>query len=138
MTPIEAMCPREVCRQCGTPRRRITETVNAVGAAVQRTSHRAGATGQVRDTLDINKAAPDVADVVTLGWTDCGCNAGWRPGIVLDPFGGSGTAGMVATGHGRDAILIDLDERNADLARERIGMFLDVVDRHQPYTEAAA
>ena len=33
---------------------------------------------------------------------------------------------MVATGHGRDAILIDLDERNADLARERIGMFLDV------------
>ncbi len=44
-----------------------------------------------------------------------------RPGIVLDPFGGSGTTGMVATGLGRDAILIDIDERNAELALERIG-----------------
>ena len=32
----------------------------------------------------------------------------------------------VATGHGRDAIGIDLDERNAWLARARVGMLLDV------------
>ena len=49
-----------------------------------------------------------------------------RPGIVLDPFAGSGTTLMVATGHGRDAIGIDLDIRNADLARDRVGMFLEV------------
>jgi DNA modification methylase len=47
-------------------------------------------------------------------------------GTVLDPFAGSGTVGMVATGHDRNAVLIDLDERNAELARERIGMFLSV------------
>ena len=47
-------------------------------------------------------------------------------GLVLDPFGGSGTTGSVATGHGRDAVLIDLDSRNAELAAERIGMFLEV------------
>lgn len=47
-------------------------------------------------------------------------------GVVLDPFAGTGTTLMVATGHGRDAIGIDLDFRNADLARERIGMFLTV------------
>ena len=35
---------------------------------------------------------------------------------------------FVATGHGRDAIGIDLDERNAHLAAERIGMFLTVTD----------
>jgi DNA modification methylase len=52
-----------------------------------------------------------------------GCPAG---GTVLDPFAGSGTTLMVATGHGRDAIGIDFDERNADLARERIGMFLEI------------
>ena len=63
----------------------------------------------------------------TLGWSDCGHDS-WRNGIVLDPFGGSGTTGMVAVGHGRDAVLIDIDERNADLARERIGMFLEVED----------
>ena len=55
----------------------------------------------------------------------------YRNGVVLDPFGGSGTTGMVATGLGRDAILIDLDERNADLARDRIGMFLTVTDTRE-------
>jgi DNA modification methylase len=47
-----------------------------------------------------------------------------RLGVVLDPFAGTGTTGLVATGHGRSAVLIDLDERNLHLARERIGMFL--------------
>ncbi len=45
----------------------------------------------------------------------------WRSGVVLDPFAGSGTTLMVATGHGRDAIGIDIDERNAELARDRVG-----------------
>ena len=63
--------------------------------------------------------------VDTVGWSDCGHNA-WRNGLVLDPFAGSGTTLAVATGHGRDCIGIDLDERNVDLARERVGMFLEV------------
>lgn len=63
----------------------------------------------------------------TTGWTDCGHDT-WRRGIVLDPFAGSGTTLAVATGHGRDAWGIDLDERNVDLARERVGMFLEVED----------
>lgn len=60
-------------------------------------------------------------------WSTCGHDA-WRSGVVFDPFAGSGTTLMVAHGHGRDAIGIDLDERNADLARERLGMFLDIED----------
>lgn len=47
-------------------------------------------------------------------------------GTILDPFGGSGTTAAVATGHGRNCISIDLDESNADLARERVGMFLNI------------
>jgi len=47
-------------------------------------------------------------------------------GWILDPFGGSGTTASVATGNGRNCVLIDFDARNADLARERVGMFLDV------------
>lgn len=56
----------------------------------------------------------------TLGFTDCG-HHDYRPGLVLDPFVGSGTTLAVATGHGRNAIGIDLDERNFDLALERVG-----------------
>lgn len=50
-------------------------------------------------------------------------------GTILDPFGGSGTTAAVATGNGRNCIAIDIDERNADLAQNRVGMFLNVEDR---------
>lgn len=46
-----------------------------------------------------------------------GCPPG---GTVLDIFGGSGTVGLVADQMQLDAILIDLDERNETMARERI------------------
>ncbi|HEX9991618.1 MAG TPA: DNA methyltransferase [Acidimicrobiales bacterium] len=51
---------------------------------------------------------------------------GWRPGVVLDPFAGTGTTLRVAVDRGRDAVGIDIDARNADLARQRLGLFLDV------------
>ena len=43
----------------------------------------------------------------------------------LDPFAGSGTTGMVATGHGRHAVLIELNPQYADLIRDRIGPMLE-------------
>jgi hypothetical protein len=47
-------------------------------------------------------------------------------GTILDPFVGSGTTLAVATGHGRNAIGVDLDHRNEHLIRQRVGMFLVV------------
>lgn len=73
---------------------------------------------------------------VTTGWSECGCihpdlnPSSWRPGLVLDPFAGSGTTLAVATGHGRDAIGIDLDARNADLALERVGPMFLTIERY--------
>ncbi len=46
-----------------------------------------------------------------------GCPAG---GTVLDPFGGSGTTGLVADRLQRDAILIELNPAYAAMARKRI------------------
>jgi hypothetical protein len=115
--PIKAMCPERVCTACGQPSERIVERESA---NVRTLKHR-GATGA--KSTDV----PDYAERTTTGWTDCGHDA-WRPGIVLDPFAGSGTTLMVALGHGRDSVGIDLDERNADLARERVGMWLTVED----------
>ena len=68
-----------------------------------------------------------VRSTQTIGWTDCG-HDDWRSGVVLDPFAGSGTTLMVATGHGRDAIGCDIDERNAELALERVGPLLLTVE----------
>lgn len=61
----------------------------------------------------------------------------WRNGVVLDPFAGTGTTLMVATGHGRDAIGIDLDARNAALALDRVGPLLLTVEHHTPEAGAA-
>lgn len=41
-------------------------------------------------------------------------------GVVLDPFGGAGTVGMVAARMGRRAILIELNPESVELARARI------------------
>jgi DNA modification methylase len=45
-----------------------------------------------------------------------GCPAG---GVVLDPFGGSGTVAEVAESLGRKWLMFDLDERNVDLMKKR-------------------
>lgn len=44
----------------------------------------------------------------TVGYTDCGCGAGFLPGVVLDPFSGSGTTLRVAEKEGRIAMGVDL------------------------------
>lgn len=41
-------------------------------------------------------------------------------GTVLDPFGGAGTTGLVASQHGRNAILCELNPEYAEIARQRI------------------
>lgn len=134
--PILAMCPEKVCTVCGEPSRRIVgeaEYVNgrtgqpSTALHLRNGAHMQGQGNSVNSDGQGDRNA--IRQAPTLGWTDCGCSTDgthWRRGHVLDPFGGSGTTAAVATGMGRDCTLIDLDARNADLARERVGMFLEV------------
>lgn len=117
---VQAMCPPKVCLTCGEPSRRIVEVEHVANRSTN------GPQSSERKHLDGGSAGYVArADRIatTTGWTDCG-HDNWRNGVVLDPFAGSGTTLAVATGHGHDAIGIDLDERNLHLARERVGMFL--------------
>lgn len=41
-------------------------------------------------------------------------------GIVLDPFGGSGTVGVVCRQHNRRFLLCDISKENVELARKRV------------------
>lgn len=131
---LAEMAPRRVCTTCGHPSRRLVETVRRQPRDdSQRRKH---ANGE-RPAAGRQDRAPEVGweiDRATVGWSDCG-HGTWRRGLVLDPFAGSGTTGAVATGMGLDCLLIDIDERNADLARDRIGMFLEVDDRPEPATQ---
>lgn len=77
-------------------------------------------TGTGRNTLEVRKLAAEAklvlggyfreftfAKKATVGWTDCGCGSAFRPGVVLDPFKGTGTSLRVAASLGRSAIGVD-------------------------------
>jgi site-specific DNA-methyltransferase (adenine-specific) len=53
-----------------------------------------------------------------------GCPEG---GTVLDPFGGSGTTGIVAAQHNRNAVLLELNQEYIDLAKDRINKELGMM-----------
>jgi site-specific DNA-methyltransferase (adenine-specific) len=44
------------------------------------------------------------------------------PGVVLDPFFGTGTVGVVAQRHGRDWVGIELNPAYVQLAEDRLGL----------------
>ncbi len=51
---------------------------------------------------------------------NCQCNGAWRPGLVLDPFMGSGTTALVSQRLGRDWLGIELKPEYVEIALERI------------------
>ena len=60
-------------------------------------------------------------NVETTGWSPtCDHDAPSVPATCLDPFGGSGTVGLVADRLQRSAILIEINGEYAEMARRRI------------------
>lgn len=131
---VQAMAPPKVCRTCGQPSRRIVETSYEAHSpdtiTQQNAEPRAVAdVGSMRQKGNYDPAPQGMKlgrasrMDTTLGWSDCG-HDNYRPALILDCFAGSGTTLAVATGFGHDAIGIDIDERNRELARDRVGPFL--------------
>jgi site-specific DNA-methyltransferase (adenine-specific) len=46
-----------------------------------------------------------------------------KNGTILDPFAGSGTTGVVAQKHNRNAVLVELNDEYIKIAKKRLGMF---------------
>jgi len=122
--PIKAMCPERVCTVCGEPSRRIVNKIRRPSSPGCRLD-----SPSVLAKQAVTGGGPMWlrADTTyeTLGWSDCGHNQ-WRPGVVLDPFAGTGTTLLVAHNNNRDSIGIDLDIRNAALASQRLGENLQI------------
>lgn len=94
--PMLATCPLKVCVGCSAPWRRSTRAV----------------------AFD-----PD-GQALPRPFVPCGCRADTRPGLVLDPFFGTGTVGQVARKHGRDWLGIELNPSYVELAEGRLGIDL--------------
>jgi hypothetical protein len=120
---VLSMCPAEVCGTCGEPRRRVEGKAEYVpsatyGGGITFAEGERVAVGANQWRSDEGAKASLVRQAPTLGWTDCG-HDNYRPGVVLDPFAGTGTTLAVADLHGRDAIGIDIDKRNRELVDAR-------------------
>ena len=55
-----------------------------------------------------------------IGYTNCGCNADFESGIVLDPFMGAGTSALVAIKQRKRFIGIEIKQEYIDMANKRI------------------
>ena len=128
--PVAMTCPMKVCGTCGHLQERIIEKVEYNEG---RTSKRVfGKYQSVNDNVDpkeierIKKSSGrmDFAKQyvprkpVTRGWTKCG-HRNWQPGVVLDPFVGSGTTGEVALKMGRNFFGVDIYPEFLEMTRER-------------------
>jgi DNA modification methylase len=94
--PILAACPEKVCVQCDQAWTRPTRIVN------RKTSegmHHTREVGELRR---------------------CECFAPSRPGVVLDPFMGTGTTAVVARRLRRDFLGVELNPTYAKLATDRL------------------
>ncbi len=110
---ILAGCPERVCKKCGEPRRRIVESER------KPTRNVVASKTHGRDSAEFGNKDPQrhITETTTTGWTDCGCNAGFDGGIVMDPFMGSGTVGLVAYQNNRHYIGIELNPEYCELGR---------------------
>jgi len=114
---ILAGCPQWICKKCGKSRERIVKS-EKVGDSRKRGGYIVGGDGVY--TGNVYSIPHKHAKKEFVGWTDCGCGAGWESGMVLDPFGGSGTVGVVAEKLGRNSILIDLNKEYCEMAYKRL------------------
>jgi len=91
--PILATCPEAVCVHCGQPRVAIRDLPSWYKALLGHGSWTEKGRGRPEEFAGHLSAGRSVLRPVgrIVGYKECGCKAGFRPGIVLDPFCGSGT-----------------------------------------------
>lgn len=115
---IKAGCPEYICFKCGMPRVKIIENGRMIGTG-------GSDKGKLSENKDTNLRNDNKKlfqfEKIIKGYSDCGCNAGFKEGVVLDPFLGSGTTLMVARELGRSGIGIELNPEYVKLAKKRVG-----------------
>jgi len=93
---LKAGCPEQVCVKCGRPRVRVTKVIGDSSASL------------------VTKLRKKVE------WQSCKCDAGFQPGVLLDPFAGAGTSCLMARDLGFRYIGVDLNPTYVQLAQQRL------------------
>ncbi|MBA7579385.1 site-specific DNA-methyltransferase [Candidatus Atribacteria bacterium 1244-E10-H5-B2] len=123
---IKAGCPRYVCKKCGKAREKIYEgkandafNIRVRDVKENRIKH----TDRIATDKEIKNYKEKCyggEGIKFIGYTDCGCNAGWESGINLDPFMGAGTTALVALTQRKRFIGIEIKQEYIDMSYKRI------------------
>jgi DNA modification methylase len=106
---------RGVCAGCGSPWERVVEKS---GGTTGQSWH--DHTNDLGRGQQKNENGLDTYRVKTKGWAPiCACAVPTQPGIVLDPFAGSGTIGLVCHRLGRRFVGLELSDAYCQLAKKR-------------------
>jgi DNA modification methylase len=120
---VLAGCPEEICVDCGKPYKRVMQKPKQL--EIERNKRSGLDDRKVGGVLDkYNRENPPI-DLGLQKQCDCETNE-TKGGTVLDPFGGSGTTGVVAIKHNRNAVLCELNEGYIDIAEKRLNDGFDI------------
>lgn len=122
--PCVKASPEYLCSECGTPYKRVITVIGKregevyVGQATKDYS-----SGKAQNPSDTKRRVLESMSRITKSSWQQGCsccNAETKPAVILDPFFGSGTTGLVAVQNGRRYIGIDLNPKYCEIAASRI------------------
>jgi hypothetical protein len=112
--------PKEVCTGCGAGKRPVVEKELDTyhDKAIQNSRY----DGEVSPHTTFGHLPAFGSTVATITGYECDCDgdAPTTPGIVLDPFGGTGTTAAVANALGRVGVSVDLSHDYCRLAKWRV------------------
>jgi len=122
---IKAGCPKKVCVKCGKPQVKEFYRKEKYNPGYGNQHTPKGTHKKIGGVYQ--KWLEENPPKITIK-PSCNCNAGFTSGVVLDPFGGSGTTGIVSALNNRNAILIELNPEYIKIAEDRIekelGLFI--------------
>lgn len=120
---ISGWCPAGVCVACGEGRRTVTTADPFTAKAFTADQQNGGRSWHGGDPATRSLGIPARERNRTITGYACACpdtTAPTTPGVVLDPFGGTGTTAMVARALGRIGVSVDLSHDYGRLARWRV------------------
>lgn len=120
---LKCACPKEVCVKCGTPKFPISQPTVQYQEyldSIKYYSTHSLSTGYKEFKKNL-KSYNSQYEIV--GYDTCECNDEFIPGIVLDPFFGSGTTGIAAELEGVRWCGIELKKEYCDIARKRLSKY---------------
>lgn len=131
-TPIKAGCPEFICKKCGNPKVKElipTEEYSKFLGKGWHDHENDSSMGMGQQTRGFSSRKGNVNGIKKYKDVEpnptCDCNAGFDCGVVLDPFFGAGTTGLVALKQRKKFVGIELNSDYIKIAEKRLKPHLE-------------